>query len=91
MTTAELNRHLRYLLELENENQHSEYLVYYAEHLARDRRLAKAAEAVVTLHRYFGEMPRALGEVRDRLREGVQHVFKARDPEGYRYTRSRGV
>ena len=91
MKTPDLDRHIRRLLDLEDQNYHQEYLAYYAEHLSKDRRLAKAALAVETLRRHFGHLTGPLRNVSDELREQAVFLFKQRDPEGFKYARMRGV
>jgi len=89
--TPKLEEHIRVLRELEADNQHSDWLVYYATHLTRDRRLARAAEGVLELHLYFGELTRPLREIRDKLYDSAKYLFEQRDPEGFKYARARGV
>jgi len=91
MKTPNLDDTILHMRELEDENQHSEWLVSYAKHLSRDRRLAQAAEALLALHKHFGEMTRPLREVREQLYKQAKFVFEQRDPEAFKYARARGV
>jgi len=91
MKTANLDKYIRVLRELEADNQHPEWLVYYAEHLARDRKLAKVADAARVLQDHFGELTKPLYEVRKELYAQAKFLFRERDPEGFEYARARGV
>jgi hypothetical protein len=86
-----LERHIGNLRRLEAENQHPEWLVYYAENLAHDRRLTKAAEALLLLQNHFGELTKPLYEVRKELYAQAKFLFRERSPEAFEYARARGV
>jgi len=85
------DQHIAHLLGLEADNQHPEWLIYYAEHLSRDRKLAKAAEAALVLQNHFGELTEPLYEIRKKLYAQAKFLFEQRDPEGFKYARARGV
>jgi hypothetical protein len=84
-------KHVKKLLSLEDDNYHSEYVVYYAKNLAKDKKLTKAAEAIVDLHQYFGGMSSELMQVREQLRKSAKELFSKRDPVGFKYAQEHGV
>lgn len=86
-----LSKHITKLRELENDNQHPEWLIYYAEHLARDRKLAAAARAALALQDHFGSLTRPLQEIRRELYAQAKFLFEQRDPEGFKLARAGGV
>lgn len=91
MTTADLDRHIKILRELESDNQHPEWLHYYAKNLARSRSLAEATQAAWVLQIHFGELTKPLKGVREELYKQAKFLFEQRDPEGFKYARARGV